>query len=97
MCGEHQNRLAVLESGFTACARIQFGNKGGGGRPNFSAFKEELAFHLARLLGINNLPTVVVSQVRLSSTEIHIKKIIYSKLELRDFLVSGCVAKICHM
>ena len=63
MCGEYQNRLAVFESGLTACARIQVGDDRAGGRPSHSAFKEELAFHLARLLGFKNVPSVVVSQV----------------------------------
>lgn len=63
MCGEHQNRLVVFESGLTACARIQVGNEESNNKPMYSAFKEELAFHLSRFLGLSNVPTVVTSMV----------------------------------
>ena len=58
-CGRDKNRFVHFEDGNQACARF---------RSNHAEFVqgEVMAFYLARLLGINNTPAVILSQVRLS-------------------------------
>ena len=57
-CGREKNRFVHFHDGTHACARF---------RANHAEFVqgEVMAFYLARLLGITNTPTVVLSKVKL--------------------------------
>jgi len=57
-CGRGLNRFVKLSSGSEACARNR-----GILHPELVQ-GEVMAFHLARILGISNVPTVVLSKVR---------------------------------
>jgi len=58
-CGRPQNRFIEFSDGSHACARYR--------DPHKELIQGEImAFYLARLLGIKNTPTVVLSQVRTS-------------------------------
>ena len=55
-CGRHQSRFITFSDGVHACARYR--------EPDHQLVLGELmSFYMARLLGINNVPAVVLSQV----------------------------------
>ena len=56
-CGREQNRFVTFKDGVHACARYREPH-------NQLVLGEVMSFYLARLLGIHNVPAVILSQVK---------------------------------
>ena len=58
-CGRPKNRFVSFEDGSNACCRYR-------GSRDFMVLGELMAFYLGRLLGISNIPVVVLSEVKIA-------------------------------
>ena len=83
-----KNRLVLFEDGSKACCRYRDGSN-----VNNQIQGELMSFYLGRLLGISNIPVVVLSEVKKYLIELSIIYI-YIKLTIYEFISEKIISDI---